>query len=67
MISEKGKRKLEYQGNVYYWYIENDKDGVPKMRIISDDKKLQLTRGFDSEMVISSMYIKEVLKKHFTK
>jgi len=67
LISEKGKRKLEYQGNVYYWYIENDKDGVPKMRIISDDKKLQLTRGFDSEMVISSMYIKEVLKKHFTK
>ena len=66
MISEKGKRKLEYQGKMYYWYIKKDTNGFPKIRIISDDKKLQLTHGFDREMMISSAYIKETLRKHLS-
>jgi len=66
LLSEKGKRKLEYQGRIYYWYIKKDADDVPKICIISDDKKLQLKHGFDREMIIGPAYIKGLLQRHFT-
>jgi len=67
LISERGKRKLEYQGTFYYWYIKKDFGGVPKIHIISDDKKLYLIYAFDRERVISPMYIQDILNIHFAK
>jgi len=65
MISKKGKRKLEYDGEMYYWYIKKSNAGYPKIHISSEDKNLQLVCGFDKELPIGSPYIKEILQKHF--
>lgn len=65
MINEKGKKKLEFQGENYYWFVRKDTDGSPKLHIISADKKLQLKYGLDKEMTISAAYIKDVLQKHY--
>jgi len=65
MVNEKGKRKLEFQGESYYWYVKKDMNGIPKIHIISADKKLQLKYYFDKEMIISPAYIKETLQRYF--
>ena len=64
-ISKKGKRELEYDGKLYYWYIKKDENGFPKIHIMSDDKKLQLVEYFDKELPISSDYIKNCLRNYF--
>jgi hypothetical protein len=63
MLNTKGKRKLEYMEQVYYWYIKLH-DGIPKIHIMSEDKKLQLCYGFDKEIPVSSGYIVKLLSGH---
>jgi len=65
MINEKGKRKLEFQGENYYWYIKKDMNGRPNIHILSADKKLQLKCGFDKEITIGPAYIKKELQRYF--
>lgn len=64
MISTKGKRKLEYNGINYYWYIKKDSDQIPRIHVVSEDKTLQLTFGFDREIGIGTQYVKELLARH---
>lgn len=64
MIATKGKRKLEYDGINYYWYIKKDSDLIPRIHVVSEDKALQLTFSFDREMGIGTQYVKELLAKH---
>jgi len=64
MISTKRKRKLEYQGIKYYWYIKKDSDHISRIHIMSEDKSLQLVRGFDREIGIGTQYIRDLLSRH---
>lgn len=64
MINKKGKRKVEYGGQTYYWYVKKQ-SGVPRIRILSADKKTQLNYGFDKEVPVSNRYIKNLLDLHF--
>lgn len=64
MISTKGKRKLEYEGVNYYWYIRKDSDHIPRIHIMSEDKALQLIFGFDREIGIGTQYVKKLLEKY---
>lgn len=43
MISEKGKRKLIYKDQLFYWFVKLDEDyDMPYLHIISEDKQLCL-------------------------
>ena len=42
MISKKGKRRMEYNGAVYYWFVRKNREGVPRIHILSEDKKVNL-------------------------
>ena len=64
MIAKKRKRKLVFQGKVYYWHIRKDQEGYPKIHLSSEDKTIFLKYGFDNEMIIGPQYIEELLSKY---
>lgn len=61
MILRKGKRKIVYNGMIYYWYVKN-----PCIYIISEDKKLHLKYGFDKEICIGPQYIEHLLYGYYS-
>lgn len=65
MISTKGKRKVTFREENYYWYIKKNDEGSPRIHISSEDKKLNLEYGFDRELAIDNAYIKGLLTHHF--
>ncbi len=68
MISQKGKRQIEYSGNVFYWFVRRNNVGVPQIHILSEDKKTNLQYPlFDLEVPVTPAYIKHLLDKHFEK
>ena len=36
MVAKKGKRKIEYEGNIFYWFVRVDDNGNMRIRILSD-------------------------------
>lgn len=64
MISTKGKRKVVFDGKIYYWHIKKDKNDIPWIHIVSEDKSLYLKRGYDREISIGSYYIKKLLSNN---
>lgn len=64
MVSPKGKRKIEYNGTIYYWYISVGERGH-RVHIISEDKKVKLESPFlDTEVSITPQVIRNHLEKH---
>lgn len=65
MISKKGKRKIEYAGTVYYWYVTVNNNGH-RVHIISDDRKTNLEYPFmDTEVPITPQTIRNHLKEYY--
>lgn len=68
MISKKGKRKLVYEEKIFYWFVRVNSIGIPKIHILSEDKKINLEYPlFDKEIPATTAYIKHLLKEHFEK
>ncbi len=68
MVSKKGKRKFEYNGKIFYWFIRLNTDGIPKIHILSDDKKINLDYPlFDSEIPVVPSYIEQLLTDYLKK
>lgn len=66
MVSKKGKRKLEYNGQVYYWFVRANLENIPKIHILSEDKKINLEYPlFDREVPVVSSYVKKLLDDYF--
>ena len=66
MVSKKGKRKLEYQGKVFYWFVRVNSEGIPRIHILSEDKKVNLESSlFDREVPVVSAYVKQLLEEYF--
>lgn len=66
MVFKKGKRKIEYRGTVFYWFVRTDNEGILKIHILSEDKKVNLVCPlFDSEIPVTPAYIKYLLERHF--
>ena len=42
MISTIGKRKIEYEDAIFYWFVRPNKNNVLKIHILSEDKKINL-------------------------
>ena len=63
-VSKKNKRKIEYEGTVYYWYVRIGDRGH-RVNIISGDKKVHLEYPFpDTEVPVTPQEIREHLKKY---
>jgi hypothetical protein len=43
-VSAGNKRKLVYKERVFYWYVRKNREGIPRLYILSDDKKGHLDR-----------------------
>lgn len=41
-VSKKGKRKMEYDGNIFYWFVRKNHLGISEIHILSEDKKINL-------------------------
>ena len=66
MVSKKGKRKFEYEGKSFYWFIRTNDVGILKIHILSNDKKINLEYPmFDSEVPVTPSYIKKLLDDYF--
>lgn len=66
MVLKKGKRKLEYDGKNFYWFIRKSFKGIPRIHILSEDKKINLEYPMlDRDMPVSAYYIKQLLKQYF--
>ena len=67
MVSGKGKRKIEYEGKQFYWFVRNNEQGILRIHILSDDKKINLEYPlFDSEVPVTSGDIRHLLTEYFT-
>ena len=66
MVAKKGKRKIEYEGNRFYWFVRVDDNGNMRIRILSDNKKINLEYPpFDSEVPVTPSYIRSLLDNYF--
>lgn len=67
MISKKGKRPIEYNKQMFYWYVKTDNIGIKKIHILSEDKQVQLQYSFfDSEIPVTSSYIRHLLDNYYS-
>ncbi len=65
-VSLKGKRKHIYNNETYYWFVRKNGEGIPRIHIISDDKKIHLERAmFDTEVPVTGAYINILLDEYF--
>lgn len=66
MVLKRGKRKLIYDGTVFYWYVRINLEGIPRIHILSEDKQINLEfPSFDKELPVTPKEIKVNLKRHF--
>ena len=53
-VAPKNKRRLIYKEKTYYWFVRKNKEGIPRLHILSDDKKMNLDLPlFDTEVPIA--------------
>lgn len=65
---KEGKRKIEYEGNIFYWFVRADDNGRLRIHILSEDKKINLEYPpFDSEVPVTPSYIRRLLDNYFMK
>ena len=68
MVSKKGKKKFVYEGKNFYWFVRANPNGVPRIHILSEDKKINLEYPlFDREIPATAAYVKHLLKVYFEK
>ena len=66
MVSKKGKRKIEYEGKKFYWFVQSDDRRNLRIHILSEDKKINLEYPpFDSEVPVTPSYIRHLLDDYF--
>lgn len=66
MVSNKGKRKLIFNGKTFYWLVRKSAEGKVRIHILSEDKKMHLECSpFDSEVPVTPKEIRSILKNHF--
>lgn len=65
MVSSKGKRKIVFNEQNFYWHIQKSDAGHPQIIVVSEDKSVYLKRGFDKELSIDPGYIRELLELEY--
>lgn len=65
MILRKGKRKIVFRENIFYWFVRANPAGHQKIHIMSEDKKVNLEFPLiDSEVPVEPAYIRELLERY---
>lgn len=65
MVAKDNKRKIEYAGITYYWYVRINDRGH-RVHILSEDKKVYLEYPFlDTEIPITPQTIRKHLKEYY--
>lgn len=65
MVSSKGKRKIVVDGVTYFWFVSKNERGIPRIHIMSEDKKTMLERPmFDTETPVIPAYIETLIKEN---
>ena len=63
-VSSKHKRKFEFKGQTYYWFVRIESDGSHRIHILSDDKKFNQAFSMpDTELSITPSYIRRLLEQ----
>lgn len=66
MVSKKGKRKIVYNDNTFYWYVRKNPEGNPRIHILSENKRINLDFApFDSELSVTPKEIRAKLERYF--
>lgn len=66
MVSKRGKRKLIFNDRIFYWFVRKNSSGIPKIHILSEDKKINLIYPlFDRDVPVVSSYVVQLLKRYF--
>lgn len=66
MVSKKRTRRLEYKGNIFYWFVRRNQLGVLRIHILSADKKIHLEYPLiDSECIVTPKDVREHLEKYY--
>lgn len=64
MVHSKNKRKFEYDGNTYYWYVRRTNRGH-RVHILSNDKKVHLEYPFlDTDVPVTPQDIRNHLRDY---
>ena len=64
-VSAEHKRKLIYKERLFYRYIRKNREGIPRLYILSDDKKVHLERPlFDTEVSVTSADVVKQLEEY---
>lgn len=65
MVSKKNKRKIEYEGNCYYWYVRINERGH-RVHIVSENKKVHLEYPFlDTEVPVTPWDVRKFLERFY--
>lgn len=68
MISKKGKRRFQYGGQSFFWFVRADNTNTRRIHILSEDKKVNLEYPlFDSEVPVTPSYIRYLLEEYWSK
>ncbi len=63
-VSPRGKRKIIVRDRLFFWFVRKNNDGIPRLHIISDDKKLRTERAlFDTEIPVTPEEVRKVIEE----
>ena len=66
MISNKGKRKIPFNGKTFYWFVRKNAEGRLRIHILSEDKRIKLEYPpFDTEVPVTPREIRSILTAYF--
>ncbi len=67
-INTKGKRKIVFNDEVYFWFVKIEKDGSHRIPILTEDKKINgVYPVVDTEVSVTPGYICELLENDIIK
>ena len=63
-INTKGKRKIVFNDEIYYWFVRIEKDGSRRIHILTEDKMVNRVYPMvDTEVSVTPAYICKLLEK----
>lgn len=62
---KKNMRKIIHNDLLFYWYVRRNQEGIPRLHVISEDKKIILEEPlFDTEVSVTRDYLIKILDEH---
>ena len=63
-INPKGKRKIVFHDQIFYWFVRTEQDGSHRLHILTADKQIQRVFPMaDTEVPVTPGYIRKLLEQ----